>query len=52
MNVKVDSQIHENDKLPMIEQIMPLLFAPGSGNYYSIGDEIGKAFQIGKAIEK
>ena len=48
MNVKVDAALTENDRLPMIEQIMPLLFAPNSGNYYTIGEEIGKAFSAGK----
>jgi len=50
VNVKVDETIANNDKLPMIEQIMPLLFAPNSGNYYTIGDEVGKAFSIGKVV--
>jgi len=47
VNVKADSALLESDK-PMIEQIMPLIFAPNSGNYYTIGEEIGKAFSIGK----
>lgn len=50
MNVKVDDSLHENSRQPLIEQINPLIFAPGSGNYYGVGDEIGKAFFLGKAI--
>jgi flavin reductase (DIM6/NTAB) family NADH-FMN oxidoreductase RutF len=45
VNIKVDDRIV--DSKPMIEQIMPLLFAPGSGNYYTVGSEIGKAYSIG-----
>ena len=48
INVKVDSSIHENDRQPLIEQIKPLIFAPGDGSYYVIGDEVGKAFSAGK----
>ena len=48
LNAKVESALLENEKLPMIEQIMPLLFAPNSGNYYTIGEEVGKAFSAGK----
>ncbi|MCL1804730.1 MAG: flavin reductase family protein [Clostridiales bacterium] len=48
MNVKADAAMMENDRLPLIEQIMPLIFAPSSGNYYTIGEEIGKAFSAGK----
>ena len=51
MNAKVDGAMAENDKLPIIEQIMPLLFAPSSGNYYTIGEEIGKAFSVGKVLK-
>ena len=50
VNVKVDSVLHENDRQPLIEQIEPLIFAPDSRSYYSIGGEAGKAFSIGKAI--
>ena len=50
LNVKVDSRIHDSDNNPMIEQIEPLIFAPGSGNYYSLGDMVGKAFDIGKTV--
>ena len=50
VNVKVDSDIAQNEGQPMIEQIMPLIFAPNSRNYYTIGEEIGKAFSLGKTL--
>jgi len=52
VNAKIDSALAGNDQQPMIEQVMPLLFAPSSGNYYTVGEEIGKAFSIGKEIER
>jgi len=51
MNIKADSSLLGEDRRPMIEQIMPLIFAPNSGNYYTIGEETGKAFSIGKTIK-
>ena len=50
LNVKVDESIANDDSRPMIEQIKPIIFAPGSSNYYSLGEEIGKAYTIGKTI--
>ena len=52
VNIKVDSDIADNGRQPMIEQIMPFLYAPDSDNYYTIGEEIGKAFNIGRAFGK
>ena len=52
LNVKVDSDILDNDWQPIIEQVMPLIYAPGSNNYYTIGAEIGKAYHIGKDAGK
>ncbi len=48
-NVKADEALLESQK-PMIEQIMPLIFAPNSANYYTIGKEVGKAYSIGKDL--
>jgi flavin reductase (DIM6/NTAB) family NADH-FMN oxidoreductase RutF len=50
LNVKIDKSIADNEARPIIEQVMPMLFAPGSNNYYTIGEEIGKAFDIGKVL--
>ena len=50
LNAKVDAALVEEGGLPMIEQVMPLLFAPNSRNYYTVGEEVGKAFSIGKAF--
>lgn len=50
VNIKADGAIMENDKQPMIEQIMPLIFTPNSRHYYTVGEEVGKAFSIGKSL--
>jgi flavin reductase (DIM6/NTAB) family NADH-FMN oxidoreductase RutF len=52
MNIKVDESISNDESRPMIEQIKPIIFAPGSSNYYAVGEEIGKAFSDGKALLK
>ena len=51
MNVKIDDTIQEKGNQPIIEQIKPLIFAPDSGDYYGIGEQIAKAFSIGKEIK-
>ena len=50
VNVKVDSDLYGDDRQPLIEQIKPLIYAPDSRSYNSIGGAAGKAFSIGKAI--
>jgi len=50
LNIKADEGLLEGP--PMIEQIMPLIFAPDSRGYYTVGEAIGKAFSIGKALRK
>ena len=50
--VKVDASIAENEKQPIIEQIMPLLFSPNSRGYYIPGDTLGRAFSIGKGLKE
>lgn len=52
VNIKADSDLIENDREPMIKQIMPLIFAPNSRHYFTVGEEVGKAFSIGKSLIK
>ncbi len=47
VDVKIDAALAEGDD-PIIEKIKPLLYAPDSKNYYGVGEEIGRAFSIGK----
>lgn len=50
MNIKIDDTIQEKGDQPIIEQINPLIFAPDSRNYYTIGEQVAQAFSIGKDI--
>ena len=52
INIKADSALFENEEQPMIQQIMPLIFAPNNRYYYTVGEEIGKAFSAGKSLIK
>ena len=52
VNAKVDSVLLEQNQKPLIELVMPLLFAPHSGNYYTVGEEVGKAFSLGASLKR
>ena len=49
VNIKVDGDLPGDGPQPLIEQIRPIIYAPDSGSYYSIGGVVGKAFSAGKA---
>lgn len=48
VNTKISDELQ--DGKPLIEQIMPLIYALDSRTYYSISENIGGAFSIGKEI--
>lgn len=52
MDVKVDQSLLGEDKLPAIEKMRPILFAPENRAYYGIGEYLGKAFSIGREMQK
>jgi len=52
VDVKVDEEMITGDGFPDTEKIKPLALAPGIRNYYSFGKLLGKAFSIGKEIDK
>jgi flavin reductase (DIM6/NTAB) family NADH-FMN oxidoreductase RutF len=52
MDVKVDESLLGEDKLPAIEMIKPVLFAPENRAYHGVGEYLGKAFFIGREIQK
>ena len=52
VDVKIDKEILTSDGFPDIEKMKPVAFAPGIRDYYSFGKVIGKAFKIGKNINK
>lgn len=50
VDVKADEFILDADGHIDMLKLRPLIFAPGSRNYYGVGELIGKAFSIGKQI--
>ena len=52
MDVKVDESLLGEDKLPAIEKIKPILFAPENQAYHGAGEYLGKAFSVGREIPK
>lgn len=50
LDIKVDEPLLGEDKLPAIDKIKPILFAPENRAYYGIGEYLGKAFAIGREI--
>jgi len=50
-DVKADESVLGENGEPDMEKLQPLLYAPGSREYYAVGERIGKAFSLGKDIE-
>jgi flavin reductase (DIM6/NTAB) family NADH-FMN oxidoreductase RutF len=48
MDIKAEESVLGEHGLTDIVKVKPLIFDPGQGSYYSIGERIGKAFSIGK----
>jgi len=51
VDIKADGSMLGADGNLDIERVRPLLFAPGDGAYYGIGERFGQAFSIGKQID-
>jgi len=51
LDVKVDEALLGEGKLPALEKLKPILFAPENRAYHGIGDYLGKAFSIGREIK-
>lgn len=50
MDVKVDESLLDG-KVPDIDKVKPILFAPENRAYHGIGEYLGKAFSIGREIQ-
>lgn len=48
LDVKVDENMLDNDGMPDIEKIRPMIYSPEVKRYHGIGAPIGNAFEIGK----
>jgi flavin reductase (DIM6/NTAB) family NADH-FMN oxidoreductase RutF len=51
LDIKADTSVLDEKGSPDIEKIKPVLYAPESSEYYGVGEFLGKAFSIGKAIK-
>jgi len=49
LDVKADEAVLRKDGHPDVRRIRPLVFAPGSQEYYEIGNGLGQAFTVGTA---
>jgi flavin reductase (DIM6/NTAB) family NADH-FMN oxidoreductase RutF len=50
-DVKADESMLNENGVPDIERVLPILFAPEIRTYHGIGKTLGKAFSIGKEIQ-
>lgn len=51
LDVKADEDVLDENGMPDIAKVQPLLFSPGGRSYYAVGEFVGEAFSIGKKIE-
>lgn len=52
MDVKADASALGENGMPDIKKVHPAIFVPESRLYYGIGQLLGKAFSIGKEIQR
>jgi len=50
VDVKADSEVLGDDGLPDILKIKPLIYDTGHKGYYGVGQYLGQAFSVGKAL--
>jgi flavin reductase (DIM6/NTAB) family NADH-FMN oxidoreductase RutF len=50
IDAKADEDVLDDAGAPAIDKVRPFVFSPGNRTYYGIGEQIGKAFSIGKEI--
>ena len=48
LDVKIEEGMLTDEGKPDIEKIRPIIFSPGVQRYHSIGEFVGKAFEIGR----
>jgi hypothetical protein len=50
MDLKADDAVIGERGLPEIEKVRPLIYVPETGDYFSVGRHVGKAFSIGRTV--
>ena len=51
LDVKADESILNDDGMPDIDKVKPIVFAPSAGTYHGVRGKLGDAFSIGKEIK-
>ncbi len=51
LDVKANGDVLREDGLPDMEKVKPLVFGPGVHGYFGVGDFLGNAFSVGKALK-
>ena len=52
VDVKADESVLGKQGLPDMAKIQPLTYSPSDGEYYCVGEAIGKAYALGKEFKK
>jgi len=51
MDIKADASVLNDQGMPDIEKVKPIVFAPAVRTYHATGKKIGDAFSVGKKIK-
>lgn len=51
IDTKADGSVLGEDRIPSIERVLPILFAPESRTYHGIGRFLGPAFSLGNKMK-
>jgi Conserved protein/domain typically associated with flavoprotein oxygenases, DIM6/NTAB family len=51
VDVKANEEILDHKDSIEIQKLKPLIYSPTDRSYYKVGDEVGKAFSIGKELK-
>jgi flavin reductase (DIM6/NTAB) family NADH-FMN oxidoreductase RutF len=52
LDVKAEESVLAEGGLPDIEKVLPVCFSPTKMSYFGIGKKLGKAYSIGKELQK
>jgi len=52
VDIKADEDMLNDNGIPDIDKVKPILFAPEMQAYYGVGNFLGKAFSIGKKFNR
>lgn len=52
VDLKAEEEVLDASGMPDAAKVQPLIYSPANRTYYSIGDVVGKGFEIGKKLIK